>query len=90
MLLWSLSAPGEAPVTLPGVGKLHYQIATMEHSRLDFTAAGTANDFFHTFPNYPGLEAQFPARRREETVPMCQGDFKNAPILSILISGPDI
>ena len=34
------------------VGKLHYQIATMEHSRLDFTAAGTANDFFHTFPNY--------------------------------------
>ena len=24
----------------------------MEHSRLDFTAAGTANDFFHTFPNY--------------------------------------
>ena len=23
----------------------------MEHSRLDFTAAGTANDFFHTFPN---------------------------------------
>ena len=24
----------------------------MEHSRLDFTAAGTANDFFHTFSNY--------------------------------------
>ena len=34
------------------LGKLHDQIATMEHSRLDFTAAGTANDFFHTFPNY--------------------------------------
>ena len=32
---------------IKGVGKLHYQIATMEHSRLDFTAAGTANDFFH-------------------------------------------
>ena len=34
------------------LGKLHNQIATMEHSRLDFTAAGTANDFFHTFSNY--------------------------------------
>ena len=33
------------------LGKLHNQIATMEHSRLDFTAAGTANDFFHTFSN---------------------------------------
>ena len=34
------------------LGKLHNQIATMEHSGLDFTAAGTANDFFHTFSNY--------------------------------------
>ena len=34
------------------LGKLHSQIATMEHSRLDFTAAGTANDFFHTFSNF--------------------------------------
>ena len=34
------------------LGKLHNQIATMEHSRLDFTAARTANDFFHTFSNY--------------------------------------
>ena len=24
----------------------------MEHSRLDFTAAGAANDFFHTFSNF--------------------------------------
>ena len=24
----------------------------MEHSRLDFTAAGLANDFFHTFSNF--------------------------------------
>ena len=31
------------------VGKLHNQIQTLEHSRLDFTAAGAANDFFHTF-----------------------------------------
>ena len=35
-----------------GLGKLHNQIATMEHSGLDFTAARTANDFFHTFSNY--------------------------------------
>ena len=34
------------------LGKLHDQIATMEHSRLDFTAAGAANDFFHTFSNF--------------------------------------
>ena len=34
------------------LGKLHNQIATMEHSGLDFTAARTANDFFHTFSNY--------------------------------------
>ena len=34
------------------LGKLHNQIATMEHSRLDFTATGTANDFFHTFSNF--------------------------------------
>ena len=31
------------------LGKLHNQIQTLEHSRLDFTAAGAANDFFHTF-----------------------------------------
>ena len=30
------------------LGKLHNQIQTLEHSRLDFTAAGAANDFFHT------------------------------------------
>ena len=24
----------------------------MEHSRLDFTTAGAANDFFHTFSNF--------------------------------------
>ena len=34
------------------LGKLHDQIATMEHSRLDFTAAGAANDFFHTCSNF--------------------------------------
>ena len=34
------------------LGKLHNQITTMEHSRLDFTAAGAANDFFHTFSNF--------------------------------------
>ena len=34
------------------LGKLHDQIATMEQSRLDFTAAGAANDFFHTFSNF--------------------------------------
>ena len=28
------------------LGKLHNQIQTMEHSQLDFTAAGAANDFF--------------------------------------------
>ena len=33
------------------LGKLHNQIQTLEHSRLDFTAAGAANDFFHTFSN---------------------------------------
>ena len=33
------------------LGKLHSQIQTLEHSRLDFTAAGAANDFFHTFSN---------------------------------------
>ena len=27
------------------LGKLHTQIKTMEHSRLDFTAAGATNDF---------------------------------------------
>ena len=25
---------------------------TMEHSRLDFTASGVADDFFHTFSNF--------------------------------------
>ena len=32
--------------------KLHGQIKTLEHSRLDCTAAGAANDFFHTFSNF--------------------------------------
>ena len=30
------------------LGKLHNQIQTLEHSCLNFTAAGAANDFFHT------------------------------------------
>ena len=34
------------------LGKLHDQIQTMEHSQLDFTATGEANDFFHTFSNF--------------------------------------
>ena len=34
------------------LGKLHNQIQTLEHSRLDFTAAGEANDFFHTFSDF--------------------------------------
>ena len=34
------------------LGKLHDQIKTLEHSRLDCTAAGAANDFFHTFSNF--------------------------------------
>ena len=34
------------------LGKLHGQIKTLEHSRLDFTAAGAANEFFHTFSNF--------------------------------------
>ena len=34
------------------LGKLHNQIQTLEHSRLDFTSAGAANDFFHTFSNF--------------------------------------
>ena len=34
------------------LGKLHNKIQTLEHSRLDFTAAGAANDFFHTFSNF--------------------------------------
>ena len=34
------------------LGKLHNQIQTLEHSWLDFTAAGAANDFFHTFSNF--------------------------------------
>jgi len=34
------------------LGKRHNQIQTLEHSRLDFTTAGAANDFFHTFSNF--------------------------------------
>ena len=34
------------------LGKRHNQIQTLEHSRLDFTATGAANDFFHTFSNF--------------------------------------
>ena len=34
------------------LGNLHNQIQTMEHSRLDFAVAGSANDFFHTFSNF--------------------------------------
>ena len=34
------------------LGKLHNQIQTLEHSRMDFTTAGAANDFFHTFSNF--------------------------------------
>ena len=34
------------------LGKLHNQIQTLKHSRLDFTAAGAANDYFHTFYNF--------------------------------------
>ena len=32
--------------------KLHSQIKTIEHSHLDFTAAGAAHDIFHTFSNF--------------------------------------
>ena len=34
------------------LGKLQSQIQTLEHSRLDFTTTGAANDFFHTFCNF--------------------------------------
>ena len=34
------------------LGKLHNQIQTMEHSRLDFTAVGVASDFFQNFSNF--------------------------------------
>lgn len=34
------------------LGKLHNQIQTLEHSRLDFTAAGEASEFFHTFSDF--------------------------------------
>ena len=34
------------------LGKLHNQIQTMEHSRLNFTAAGVGSDFFHSFSNF--------------------------------------
>ena len=34
------------------LGTLHNQITTMEHSRLDSTAPGVVNDFFHTFSTF--------------------------------------
>ena len=34
------------------LGKFHNQIQTLEHSRLNFTAAGAANDLFHTLSNF--------------------------------------
>ena len=34
------------------LGKLQNQIQTLEHSQLDFTAAGAAIDFLHTFSNF--------------------------------------
>ena len=34
------------------IGKLHNQFQTLEHSRLDFTTAEVANDFFDTFSNF--------------------------------------
>ena len=34
------------------LGKFHNQIQTLEHSRLDFTVPGAANDIFHTFSNF--------------------------------------
>ena len=34
------------------LGKLRNQITTTEHSQLDFTATGVANDFFHKFSNF--------------------------------------
>ena len=34
------------------LGKFHSQTQTLEHSRLDFTATGEANDFSHTFSNF--------------------------------------
>ena len=34
------------------LGKPHGQIKPLGHSRLDFTAAGAADDFFHTFSNH--------------------------------------
>ena len=34
------------------LGKLRNQVQTLEHSHLDFTATGAANDFFHTFSNF--------------------------------------
>ena len=34
------------------LGRLHNQTQTLEHSQLDFTAAGEANDFSHTFSNF--------------------------------------
>ena len=34
------------------LGKLHNQTQTLEHSRLDFTTTGAANDFFHTFSKF--------------------------------------
>ena len=43
---------GTVPTLALNLGKLHNQIQTMEHSRLDFTATGVANDFFHAFSNF--------------------------------------
>ena len=34
------------------LGKLRNQIQTLEHSRLDFTVPGAANDISHTFSNF--------------------------------------
>ena len=43
---------GTVPTLALNLGKLHNQIQTMEHSRLDFTATGVANYFFHAFSNF--------------------------------------
>ena len=43
---------GTVPTLALNLGKLHNQIQTMKHSRLDFTATGVANDFFHAFSNF--------------------------------------
>ena len=43
------------------LGKLHNQIQTLEHSRLDFTTAGEANDFFQKMSEEWKGRAQKPA-----------------------------